>query len=79
MKFKWIGGNGFKDLDLVLYKILTPSDELFTGRIIEIPDTQTQLINRIRLNGNYEEYIEPKKVIKPRKSKKKDKEEEKEE
>lgn len=80
MKFRWIGDNGFKDLDLVIFKILTPQDVLFTGRIIEIPDNQTHLINRIKLNGNYEEYVEPpKKVLKPRKSKKKDKEEEQKE
>ncbi len=78
MKFRWIGENGFKDLDLVIYKILTPQDNdiLFTGKIIEIPDDQTHLITRIKLNGNYEEYVEPENVSKPRKSKKKDNEKE---
>lgn len=80
MKFKWIGGNNFKDLDLVIFKILTPQDILYTGRVIEIQDNQTHLINRIKLNGNYEEYVEPpKKVVTPRKFQKKDKKEKKEE
>lgn len=77
-KFKWIGGNGFKDLDLVIYKILKPTDVLNKGTIVEIPDNQTELITRIKLNGNYEEYVEPVRKYKPRKQKQKE-EEEKEE
>ena len=76
MKFKWIGANHMKDIDLVLYKIMTPQEELMTGKIIEVPDKEKALIRRIKINGNYEVYVEPKKYIKPTK---KDKKEEKEE
>jgi hypothetical protein len=78
MKFKWIGGNGFKDIDLVLYKIMTPNQLLVKGTVIDVPDDNTELIQRIKLNANYEEYVEPKKVIKPslKKEKKETKKEE---
>lgn len=75
MKFKWIGGNGYKDIDLVLHKIMKPTDQLYKGKIINIPNSNKELIERIKINGNYEVYNEPKKFVKP----KKDKEEEKEE
>lgn len=61
MKFKWIGGNGFKSIDLVLYKIMAPNEQLYTGKIIEVPDDLTVLIERIKINGNFEVYNEPKK------------------
>lgn len=76
MKVRWNGGNGFKDLDLVLYGIMKPTDELNTGKIIEIPDAETELINRIKINGNYE--VLPNKVSKPKKNSKKEKQEKKE-
>ena len=80
MKFKWIGGNGFKDLDLVLYKIMTPDDILVKGRVIYIPDDNNELIERIKISGNYVVYVEPpkpkKKKHKPKKDKKQEEEEE---
>ena len=76
MKFKWIGGNGFKDLDLVLNDIKTPDEQLFTGSIIEVPDSNKELISRLKVSGNYEEFIEPKKFIKPKKVKKNEDEKE---
>lgn len=78
MKFKWIGGNGYKDIDLVLNKVMKPNDQLFNGMIIEIPNSNEYLINRIKINGNYEVYEEPKKkFVKPKKEKQNKKEEEK--
>jgi hypothetical protein len=74
-KFKWIGGNGYKDIDLVLNKVMKPQQQLFNGMIIDVPDSNEYLINRIKINGNYEVYNEPKKVIKPKKEKKDKKEE----
>lgn len=68
MKFKWIGANRVKDLDLVLAGVLKPSDELKKGMIIDVPDSKTQIIERIKVNGNYEVYSEPKKVTKPKKT-----------
>ena len=74
MKFKFIGQSGTKDLDLVIYNIKSPRDVLINGDIIEIPDGLSQLIQRIKINGNYEEYTEPKFVKKPQKDKKEKKE-----
>lgn len=78
MKFKWIGGNGFKDIDLVLNKVMKPSDQLFKGTIIDVPDENVSLIRRIKLNANYEVYVEPtpKKKRKFKNKPKKDKTEE---
>lgn len=78
MKFKWIGGNGHKDLDLVLSKVMSPQDILTKGRIIEIPDSETELIQRVQINGNYEVYVEPKKGGKPPKKEKQKNKEKKE-
>lgn len=78
MKFKWIGGNGFKDIDLVLAKVMKPNQQLFNGTIIDIPDSDKDLIQRIKVNANYEVYNEPKKFIKPKQETKKEKEEKEE-
>lgn len=78
MKFKWIGGNGFKDLDLAIAGVMKPNEQLFNGSIIEIDDSNTELIERIKVNGNYEVYTEPKKVGRPLKKEKKLKKEEEE-
>lgn len=76
MKFEWIGGNGFKDLDLALAGVMKPNEQLFKGRVIEVDDSNTELIERIKVNGNYKVYVEPKKVGRPpKKDKKKEKEE----
>ena len=40
MKFKWIGENAYKDIDLVLNKVMTPQQLLFKGSIVDIPDDQ---------------------------------------
>ena len=76
MKFQWIGGNGFKDLDLAIAGIMKPNEQLFKGRVIEVDDSNTELIERLKVNGNYKVYVEPKKVGRPpKKDKKKEKEE----
>lgn len=77
MKFKWIGGNGFKDIDLVLAGIKKQNQQLYTGMIIEVPDDEEHLIQRLQVNGNYEVYNEPKKVSKPVKKLKKETKEDK--
>ncbi len=61
MKFQWKGTSGIKDLDLVLAGVKPAGYELKTNDVIEVPDDNIRLIKRIRLNANYEEYIEPKK------------------
>lgn len=76
MKFKYLGQSRVKDLDLVLAKILKPTDVLINGMIITVPDSEKELIRRMEINGNYEVYNEPKKFKKPIK---KDKEETKKE
>jgi len=65
MKIKYIGNRPVKNLDLVFFQILEPTDEIYPGEIIEIPDDKTDLINRMKVNGNYEVYNEPKKTVKP--------------
>lgn len=76
MKFKWVGGNGFKDIDLVLAGIKTQDQQLYTGMIITVPDSEERLIRRLKVNGNYEVYNEPKKFKKPLKIKKEKEEKE---
>ena len=76
MKFKWVGGNGFKDIDLVLAGIKNQNQQLYTGMVIEVPDSEERLIRRLKVNGNYEVYNEPKKVKKPLKIKKEKEEKE---
>ena len=74
VKFKYIGQAGFKDLDLCIAGITKPSDELIPDTIIEIPDENTALINKVRINGNYELVQEKpkfKKVMKKTKENKK--------
>ena len=78
MKFKYIGQSGRKNLDLAIYGVVSPAHILITGEIITVPDDHADLIERIKINGNFEEYNEPKKVIKPKKTKKETKKEEKE-
>ncbi|MBO6273024.1 hypothetical protein J6O48_09650 [bacterium] len=74
MKFKYIGQSRVKDLDLVLAKIMKPTDVLINGMIITVPDSETQLIKRLEINGNFEVYNEPKKFKKPIKDNKTEKE-----
>ena len=68
MKFKYIGDLPIKDVDLVLGGIFTPQQSIVKGTVFEVPDNDTLLIQRVKLNGNYEEL--PKKVVKPKKFKK---------
>lgn len=53
MDFKYIGGNGFKDIDLVIYGIMEKNDELVSGMTFTVPDEKKSLIKRLKLNGNY--------------------------
>ena len=74
MKFKYCGQSRVKDLDLVLAKVMKPTDVLINGMIITVPDSDPQLIKRLQINGNYEVYNEPKKFKKPLKDKETEKE-----
>ena len=76
MKFKYTGVLPIKDVDLVLAGIFKPNQTIVTGTEFEVPDDDALLLQRVKLNGNYEEI--PKKIGKPKKFKK-DKKEEKEE
>lgn len=77
MKFRYIGELPIKDVDLVIAGIFTPQQTITKNTEFEVPDTDALLIQRIKINGTYEEV--PQKVEKPKtfkKSKqKKDKEE----
>lgn len=70
MKFEYIGSDGYRDLDLVIYKIMDKRDVMVKGTVIDVPDELTELIRRIKINGNYREVI-PK--ISTKKSKKRNK------
>ena len=74
MKFKYRGQSRVKDLDLVLAKVMKPTDVLINGMIITVPDSDPKLIKRLQINGNYEVYNEPKKFKKPLKDKETEKE-----
>ena len=64
MKFKYVGCLPIKDVDLVLFGVLTPDVVIKNGFTFEIDDNETELINRVKMNGNYEvvPQIKPKKV-----------------
>lgn len=77
MKFKYVGQAGFKDLDLCIAGICDPKDVLIPDTIIEIPDEMTGLIQRVKLNGNYQEVQSRQKFKKVKKEEKKEKGEDK--
>ena len=74
MKFIYNGQLPIKDGDLVLAKIFKPSDVITNGTVFEVPDDNALLIHRLSLNGYYSEYAEPKKVGRPKKDNKEEKE-----
>ena len=76
MKFKWVGLPNVKSLDLVYNEIMEPQDTLNLGDIIEIPDDNKELIQKLKANLNYEVYIESKKAGRPKKNEKKEEKEE---
>ena len=69
VKFKYIGQAGFKDLDLCIAGIMNPNDVLIPNTIIEIPDENTSLIKRVKINGNYQLIQEKPKFRKVKKEK----------
>ena len=74
MKFKYIGQSGFKDLTLGFYEIMNPDEVLMNGDIIEIPDSNMELIESMKLMGVYKVYNKPlKNTKKDKKQKKEDK------
>ena len=79
MKFIYTGQLPIKDADLVLAKIFKPNESIKKGAIFEVPDDDILLLQRIKMTGYYEEYIEPKKVGRPKKDKLKEDKQEKEE
>lgn len=79
MKFKYTGQLPIKDVDLVLGGVFKPTDVIVKGTVFEVPDDNKILIQRVKLGGCYEPYVEPKKKFnKPKKNLKEDKEEEEE-
>ena len=76
MKFIYNGQLPIKDVDLTLAGIFKPEDTIVKGTVFEVPDNDKTLINKVKISGIYEPYIEPKKVIKPKFKSKKDKKEE---
>jgi len=76
MKFKYTGQLPIKDGDLVLGKVFKANEVITKGTVFEIPNDNTLLIQRVKMSGIYEEFVEPKKIIRPKKEIKKDKDEE---
>ena len=80
MKFIYTGQLPIKDMDLTLAGVFKPSDLIVKGTVFEVPDDNKMLIQRVKLGGSYEPYVEPKKKLsKPKKEKQTEKEEIKEE
>lgn len=79
MKFKYTGTAPIKDVDLVLAGLFKPNQVITPGTVFEVSDNDTLLIQRVKLNGVYEEVVMPKKVGRPKKLKKSKEKEEKEE
>jgi len=75
MKFKYVGQLPIKDADLVFAGIYKPKDIIKNGDVFEVPDDDKLLVQRVSISGVYEP-VEEKKVIKPKKEIKKEKEEE---
>lgn len=75
MKFRYTGDLPVKDVDLVVGGIFKPTDVIVKGTVFEIPDDNALLIQRAKINGNYEE-MPTAKVGRPKKDKKEEKEEE---
>ena len=74
MKFIYTGQLPIKDVDLTLAGILKPNESIYNGTVFEVPDENKSLIQRVKLSGVYEPYVEPKKNIGKPKSKKKEEE-----
>ena len=70
MKFIYTGEMPIKDIDLVLGGVLNPDEPIVKGKVFEVPDDNKLLLQRVKVNGVYEQYNEPKKASKPKKSKK---------
>ncbi len=79
MKFKYTGDLPIKDVDLVLGGVFKSTDVIVKGTVFEVPDDNSLLIRRTKLNGNYEEMPTFKSIGKQKKNKteKKEKKEEK--
>lgn len=67
MEFKYIGQLPMKDLDLALHGIVNPNQVIIKGFTFEVPDDEVDLINRLKISGDYQEV---KKVVKAKKIKK---------
>lgn len=78
MKFKYIGDLPVKNADLVLAGVFKPNEAICKGATFEIPDENVELIQRMKISGNYTEYYEPKKIGRPKKEEKEEKEDKEE-
>ena len=78
MKFIYKGEMPIKDIDLVLAGVMKANQPIVKGKVFEVPDDNKLLLQRVKVNGVYEPYVEPKKIGRPKKFKKDDKKEEKE-
>lgn len=77
MKIIYTGQLPIKNAELALAGIFKPNQTIYNGTIFEIPDENKELIEKILLGGNYEEYVAPKKAFGKAKKEKEDVKEDK--
>ena len=51
MKFKYVGQNDTFCLELLAYNIMEKNEYLKKGQIIDVPDSNTTVINALNANG----------------------------
>lgn len=68
MKFIYTGQLPIKDVDLTLAGIFSPDQSIYNGMIFEVPDDNQVLLQKVKLAGVYEVYVEPKKKGKKKKA-----------
>lgn len=57
MKFKYIGPNNMVSPDLVIYNIMSKEDKLANGQVLEVPDANLDMIERLNTSGLFEKVI----------------------
>lgn len=53
MKFKYLGENNTYCLELLAYNIMSKKDSLMNGQVIDIPDSNTTVIDALNNSGQF--------------------------
>lgn len=70
MKFKYIGPDGQKSMELIIFGIMSKDEELKQNTVYEVPDDNKTLITGLNEHGWFEIVHEPKKPSKTKKGEK---------